>query len=63
MFGLSFAAAGLSEDDGAELAAEVCKAALTAHMRTKSGGLLRDCTTLLSWGATAGAKLGIEIPL
>lgn len=48
MFGLSFAAAGLREDDGAELAAEVCKAALAAHVRAKSGGLLRDCTTLLS---------------
>lgn len=55
--------AGLREDGRAELAAEVCKAALAAYVRAKSGGLLRDCRTLWSWGATAGARLGIEILL
>lgn len=63
LFGLSFAAAGLREDDRAELAAEVCKATLASHVRVKSGGLFRGYTALLSWGATAGARLGIEIPL
>lgn len=63
MFGLSFAASGLREDERAELAAEVCKAALAAHVGVKSGMLLRDCTTLLLWGTTSGARLGTEIPL